>query len=362
MQTNRAILEREDAELTAQLSDPTVTADPAALAQLAKRHKVVRDQLQLAIAIDEHESQIAELETLQQTESDVSLQSMAADELGERRQQLEAARATLRKLQRPADPSDERPAIIEIRAGAGGDESSLFARELFAAYQRYAERQGWRTDILSSSASEAGGYKELIVEISGDGVFGKLKYEGGTHRVQRVPETESQGRIHTSTVTVAVLPKVEDREIEIKPEEIRIDVFRSSGPGGQSVNTTDSAVRITHLASGITVSCQDEKSQHKNRAKALGIMRARLKAHQDAEAAATRGDTRRSQVGTGDRSEKIRTYNFPQDRLTDHRIGYTTHGLDKVMGGHFDPVIEALAAADDVDAEVGEVGQTEKSS
>ncbi len=342
--SSREKLEREDAELMAQLSDSSVTADPAAVARLAKRHKTVRDQLELLDQIDGHTSQIVELETMLDTEAD-ELRELAATELAARRQQLSAAEAALRDLQRPSDPLDERPAILEIRAGAGGDESSLFARELFGMYQRFAESRGWRVELLSTSPSEAGGYKELIAEVSGAGVFGILKFEGGTHRVQRVPETESQGRVHTSTVTVAVLPKVEERDVAIKPEEVRLDVFRSSGPGGQSVNTTDSAVRITHLPTGITVSCQDEKSQHKNRAKAMGILRARLQAHHESAAAAERGETRRLQVGSGDRSEKIRTYNFPQDRLTDHRIGFTTHGLDKVLAGKLDPILEALAAA-----------------
>lgn len=345
MELDRAALEQLNQELDQQLGDPAVTSDHEALTKLAKQKKLVDDQLSLFATIDHQRQKIAELERLRDSDSDQGIRDLATEELTDRKEALAAAESALATYTNPQDPRDERPAIVEIRAGAGGDEASLFARELYGMYQRFAERHGWKTDVLSSSPSDAGGYKELIVFINGDGAFGALKFEGGTHRVQRVPETESQGRIHTSTVTVAVLPQVEEQEVEIKPEEIRLDVFRSSGPGGQSVNTTDSAVRITHLPTQIVVSCQDEKSQHKNRAKALGILRARLQAYYEAASAAERGETRKAQVGTGERSEKIRTYNFPQDRLTDHRINFTTHGLEKILAGDLEPLIRALNEA-----------------
>ncbi len=246
----------------------------------------------------------------------------------------------------PKDPNDDKNAIIEIRAGAGGDESSLFAGELVRMYSRYAETHDLRVEILSSSPNEVGGYKEMILLITGAHAYGTFKYESGVHRVQRVPVTESAGRIHTSTATVAVLPEAEETELEINPNELRIDVYRSSGHGGQSVNTTDSAVRITHLPTGIVVTCQDEKSQLKNKAKAMSVLRSRLLAMQTEEQQKALGEARISQIGTGDRSEKIRTYNFPQDRVTDHRIGYTTRGIARFMDGEIEPLFNALRQAD----------------
>ncbi len=246
----------------------------------------------------------------------------------------------------PRDEADERAAILEIRPAAGGDEAALFAAELFTAYQRHAEGRGWRFEILDYNATELGGLKEGIAEITGRSVFARLKYESGVHRVQRVPATESQGRIHTSTVTVAVLPEAEEVDVAINDADLRVDVYRASGAGGQHVNKTESAVRITHLPSGIVVTMQDEKSQHKNRAKAMKILRARLYEQQRARAHATRAADRRAQVGTGDRSERIRTYNFPQGRVTDHRINLTLHKIDRVMAGEFDEIIDALAAED----------------
>ena len=338
-------LQAEDAELAKQLADPAVVANQQELARVAKRQKIVGEQLALLEAITESQRKIAELKELQASEQDEAIQLMAAEELPQHEGKLLTARQAWTEATAVRDERDERPAIVEIRAGAGGDEASLFAKELYGMYQRYAENRGWKAELLTSSPSDAGGFKEVILMITGDGAFGALKYEAGTHRVQRVPVTESSGRIHTSTVTVAVLPEAEEQEYAIKPEELRIDVFRSSGPGGQSVNTTDSAVRITHLPSGVVVTCQDEKSQHKNRAKAMQILRARLKAAQDEAAAKERGDARRAQVGTGERSEKIRTYNFPQDRVTDHRIGLTTGDLKKVLAGGLQPIIDALMQA-----------------
>lgn len=349
MDITRNELLREDEELTKKLTDPAVAKDPRKLAEMAKRKKEVSALLEVFEGIAAEEEKITELRTFIDREGDESLKTLAREELAEHTERLKRHREKLKALSVPSDPRDAKNVIMEIRAGAGGDEATLFASELYGMYQHYAESQGWKVEVLSTSPSEVKGMKEIIFAISGNNVFAQLKYEAGTHRVQRIPVTESGGRIHTSTVTVAVLPEAEEVEIAIKPEEIRIDVFRSSGPGGQSVNTTDSAVRITHLPTGLVVSCQDEKSQHKNRAKALSILRARLLAKQEEEAAQARGEARREQVGSGDRSEKIRTYNFPQDRLTDHRIGYTRRGLAKVLAGDLAPVLVALKEADQSD-------------
>ncbi|MGH9447947.1 MAG: peptide chain release factor 1, partial [Terriglobia bacterium] len=274
--------------------------------------------------------------------SDPAMKALAEEEVEELEKQAAAIEAELKVLLLPRDPNDEKNVVLEIRAGTGGDEATLFAQEIFRMYSRYAESQGWRVDVLSTSLSGAGGLKEVIAVVEGQNVYSKLKYEGGVHRVQRVPSTEQQGRIHTSAITVAVLPEADDVEIQIDPKEIRIDTFCSSGPGGQSVNTTYSAVRITHLPTGIVVSCQDEKSQIKNRAKAERVLRSRLYELKLQEQQKHITEERRSMVGAGDRSEKIRTYNFPQNRVTDHRIGLTLHQLDRVMDGKLDEVIEAL--------------------
>ncbi|MFW5885917.1 MAG: peptide chain release factor 1, partial [Halanaerobium sp.] len=248
----------------------------------------------------------------------------------------------------PDDPNDEKNVIVEIRAGAGGDEAALFAADLYRMYSRYAEGRGWKVEIMSANESGTGGFKEIIFTIEGTDIFKYLKYESGVHRVQRVPSTESSGRIHTSTATVAVLPEAEEVDVEIDTNDLTIDTFRSSGPGGQSVNTTDSAIRITHEPTGLTVSCQDEKSQHKNKAKAMRILRARLQEKKEQEKQQERAEARKSQVGTGDRSEKIRTYNFPQGRVSDHRINLTVHQLDKILDGDLDQVIEPLIEEDNV--------------
>jgi peptide chain release factor 1 len=281
-------------------------------------------------------------------ERDHELKAMAAEELASLRDQLEIADRKLALSLLPKDAADERSAILEIRAGTGGDEAALFAGDLFRMYQRYADTQGWRTELISASAAELGGYKEVVASITGAGVFARLKFESGVHRVQRVPVTESGGRIHTSAATVAVLPEAEEVDVAIdEAKDLRIDVYRSSGPGGQSVNTTDSAVRITHLPSGLVVIQQDEKSQHKNKAKALKVLRARLYEIERERLASERAGTRKSMVGSGDRSERIRTYNFPQGRVTDHRINLTLHRLPEILEGQMGELIGALIAEDE---------------
>ncbi|MEX2043678.1 MAG: peptide chain release factor 1 [Patescibacteria group bacterium] len=337
-------IQRENDELTERLADPAVAADADALAKIGKRKKELDELLELRDGITHAEQAVADAKQLAAGE-DESLKQLAVEEQGAVQERLERLRGRLAELTRERDPDDAKPAIVEIRAGAGGDEASLFAKELYGMYVRFAEANGLRPELLSSNPSEVGGFKEVIFNVDGDEAYGLLRYEGGTHRVQRIPATESGGRIHTSTATVAVLPEAEESELDIKPEEIRVDVFRSSGPGGQSVNTTDSAVRITHVPTGMTVSCQDEKSQHKNRAKAMQILRSRLKAQQDAEAVTERGDVRRSQIGTGDRSEKIRTYNFPQDRITDHRIKRSFPKVKGVLAGELRPLVDAVRSA-----------------
>ena len=280
-------------------------------------------------------------------DGDDELRQMAAEELHQNKAALERAERTLALALLPRDAADVRPAMLEIRAGTGGDEAALFAGDLFRMYQRYADSRGWRVELISASASEAGGFKEVIASVEGTGVFARLKFESGVHRVQRVPVTESGGRIHTSAATVAVLPEAEEVDIDIADSDLRIDVFRASGAGGQHVNTTDSAVRITHVPSGIVVSQQDEKSQHKNKAKAMKVLRTRLFEAERERAANERADARKSMVGSGDRSERIRTYNFPQGRVTDHRINLTLHRLPEIVAGEMDELIAALIAEDE---------------
>jgi peptide chain release factor 1 len=293
----------------------------------------------------------AEAESLQAMtqDGDPELRQMASEELFENQANLESAERALALKLLPRDAADERPAMLEIRAGTGGDEAALFAGDLFRMYQRYAEHQGWRVELISASASEVGGYKEVVASVAGQGVFARLKFESGVHRVQRVPATESGGRIHTSAATVAVLPEAEDVDVQINDADLRIDVYRSSGPGGQSVNTTDSAVRITHLPSGLVVIQQDEKSQHKNKAKALKVLRTRLYELERERLASERAGARKSMVGSGDRSERIRTYNFPQGRVTDHRINLTLHRLPEILEGQLDELIGALISEDEAE-------------
>ena len=280
------------------------------------------------------------------SETDAEMKEMAHEELKGLEKNFEDCETNLKTLLIPKDPMDSKNIIMEIRAGTGGDEAALFASDLFRMYSRLAETRKWNIEVLSSNEINLGGFKEIVFSMSGKNVYGDLKYESGTHRVQRVPSTESGGRVHTSAVTVAVLPEAEETDIDIKTEDLKIDVFRSSGPGGQSVNTTDSAVRITHLPTGVVVTCQDEKSQIKNKAKALRVLRSRLYEAEAARIAKERSDARKSQVGSGDRSERIRTYNFPQNRLTDHRINLTLYKLDAIIAGSMDEVIEALKLSD----------------
>jgi peptide chain release factor 1 len=331
--------------LTAQLGDPAVLADQALYQKTAKAHSELREVVEKYREWKSIQKSVEETKALfEEASADAEMKALAHEELADLEKRQTKVQEELRILLLPKDPNDEKNVVLEIRAGTGGDEATLFAQEIFRMYDRYAETQGWRVEVLSTSLSGIGGLKEVIALIEGQKVYSKLKYESGVHRVQRVPATEQQGRIHTSAITVAVLPEADEVEIEIDPKDIRIDTFCSSGPGGQSVNTTYSAVRITHLATGMVVSCQDEKSQIKNRAKALRVLRSRLYEMKLQEQQKQITEERRSMVGTGDRSEKIRTYNFPQNRLTDHRIGLSIHQLDRVMDGKLDDIIEALSA------------------
>ncbi len=333
--------ERRFDALTAQMTDPAIINDPAQYRKIAKAQN---DLAETVAKYREWKTVHRNLEEARPmlTESDPEMRAMAQEEIAGMEPRLAAIEDQLKFLLLPKDPNDEKNVVLEIRAGTGGDEATLFADEIFRMYSRFAETRRWNVEVTSSSESSVGGLKEVIALISGNKVYSQLKYESGVHRVQRVPETEQQGRVHTSAVTVAVLPEADEVEIVIDPKDIRIDTFCSSGPGGQSVNTTYSAVRLTHLPTGLVVSCQDEKSQIKNRAKGLRVLRSRLYELELEKQQEKIGAERRTMVGTGDRSEKIRTYNFPQNRVTDHRIGLTLHQLDQVMDGKLDPFIEGL--------------------
>lgn len=333
-------------EILEELSRPETLSDPE------KYRKLAREQAEMSELVEKIKrymkvlEDIEACEELMEKEKEEGTESYLKSELNSLKEEREKLEEEIKVLLLGKDPRDEKDVIMEIRAGAGGEEASLFAADLFRMYTRYAEKKGWKVEVLGSSESDMGGFKEVIFEIKGKGAFSKLKFESGVHRVQRIPVTESGGRIHTSTATVAVLPEAEEVEVKIDPNDLKIETFRASGPGGQHVNVTDSAVRITHLPTGMVVQCQEERSQIQNREKAMRILRARLYEKLMEEQAKKLAEERRQQVGTGDRSERVRTYNFPQNRVTDHRIGFTVHNLEEFLDGEIDEVIEALAAAE----------------
>jgi len=337
-----ASIEKRYEELSDKISDAAIIADQDAWRDFCKEHSDLAPIVEKYREYKGIEDGISEALELLGGQLDKDFRALVQSELDEGKAKLIDCENELKMLLTPKDPNDEKNVIVEIRGGAGGDEAALFAANLMRMYQMYAEQLGWNMDVLNLNQTELGGIKEVSFEIKGRGAYSKLKHESGVHRVQRVPATESSGRIHTSTVTVAVLPEVEEVEVDINPNDLRIDVFRAGGPGGQCVNTTDSAVRVTHLPTGLVVSCQDEKSQHKNKDKALKILRSRLYDLMQQQQHDEISEQRRGQVGTGDRSERIRTYNFPQGRCTDHRIGLTLHSLDKIMNGELEEVIVAL--------------------
>ncbi|MBQ4465776.1 MAG: peptide chain release factor 1 [Oscillospiraceae bacterium] len=333
-------------EISQKLSDPEVIADRTQYASLMKEHKTLTPIMEVFAQYKSAREEFAEAKGILDSESDPELCEMAQMQYDDSKDRIAALEQELKLLLLPKDPNDDKSVIIEIRSGVGGEEASLFANSVFRMYSMYAEAHRWKLEILNASPTELGGYKEISFSVEGEGAYSRLKYESGVHRVQRVPETESQGRIQTSAVTVAVLPEADEVELEINPTDLKIDVFRSSGAGGQHINKTESAVRITHLPTGLVVECQDERSQHKNKDKAMKVLRARLFEEMQREQNDRIASERKSQVGSGDRSERIRTYNFPQGRMTDHRISLTLYRLEAIMNGDLDEIIDALATAD----------------
>lgn len=341
----QSVEERYD-KLNELLSDPDIVSDATKLREYSKEQSAIAETVEVYREYKDVQNQYKEAKEMLDDKLDAEMREMVKEEVGELEDQIEELEARLKILLVPKDPNDDKNVIMEIRGAAGGDEAALFAGDLYRMYSRFAEAHGWKTDVIEAHSTGIGGYKEIIFIINGNGAFSKLKYENGAHRVQRVPETESGGRIHTSTATVAVLPEAEEVEIDIHEKDIRVDTFASSGPGGQSVNTTMSAVRLTHIPTGVVVSCQDEKSQIKNKEKAMKVLRARVYDKFQQEAQAEYDANRKSAVGTGDRSERIRTYNFPQNRVTDHRIGLTIQKLDQILEGKLDEFIDALVIED----------------
>lgn len=333
----------EYVNLEKKLSDPAISANPAELKRIGKRLSELQD---LPPLFKEHQQCRQALKELESTKSDPELHALAMEEAAKARERIPVLEAEMKRFLVPPDPDDNRSVILEVRAGTGGEEAALFAAELLRMYLKFAEQKRWKTALVSSSAADVGGIKEAIVKITGKGVYGHLKFESGVHRVQRVPKTESKGRIHTSAATVAILPEAEEVDLQIRPEDLRIDTFRAGGAGGQHVNKTESAVRITHLPTGTAVACQSERSQGQNRILALSLLRSRIYSAEQERLAKERGDLRSGQIGSGDRSEKIRTYNFPQDRVSDHRIEQNFPNLPSILEGHLDDLIEALRAAD----------------
>ena len=343
---NLQVFENRYEELTLKLYDPQTAGDREAFAALMKEHKELEPIVVAYRAWRQCQEDLAGARELLESEGDRELRELAVEEIREREERGRALEEELKLLLLPKDPNDEKNVILEIRGGTGGEEAALFAYDLYRMYTAYAQRRGWRTEIVGLNETELGGFKEVSVLIDGEGAWSRLKYESGAHRVQRVPETETQGRIHTSAATVAVLPEAEEVEVHIDPKDLQIDTFRSSGAGGQHINKTSSAIRVTHLPTGMVVECQDERSQYKNKEKALKVLRARLLDQEQSKADAQLAQERKSQVGSGDRSQRIRTYNFPQSRVTDHRIGLTLYKLEEVLAGDLDEIIDSLIAAD----------------
>jgi peptide chain release factor 1 len=350
-------IERRYEELNRELSRPEVASDPSRLRDLGKQHAELEEVVRTHRALDEAERQVAEWRDMAKDETDTTLAGELRTEAVAAERRAADLRAQLEALMIPKDPNDDKDVLVEIRAGTGGQEAALFAAEIYEMYQRYAEGQRWKVEVLSSSPSDLSGFKDVVLEIRGKGAYSKLKRESGVHRVQRIPVTESGGRIHTSTVTVAVLPEAEEVDIQIDPNDLEIQVYRSSGPGGQSVNTTDSAVRIIHKPTGLKVEVQEERSQLQNKEKGMRYLRARLLQQAQDEAQAKEAAARREQVGTGERSEKIRTYNFPQNRVTDHRLGLSVHNLPAVMAGDLHEFVDALMAKERADRLSGSNGE-----